>query len=155
MPYATFFHPEISRVGLNEKDAISLGIKYDVTTYNISDLDRAIVDGETLGLIKVLTKPRTDKILGVTIAADHASNLISEYTLAMKHGIGLKKILGTIHVYPTMAEANKFVASEWAKNHKPRWALWLLKGFHSWMRGDSFSFSSENKKEVVENSDFN
>ena len=155
MPYATFSHPEISRVGLNEKDAISLGIKYDVTTYDISDLDRAIVDGEALGLIKVLTRAGTDKILGVTIAADHASNLISEYTLAMKHGIGLKKILGTIHVYPTMAEANKFVASEWAKSHKPKWALWLLEGFHSWMRGDSFFLSSRNKKEVIENSDFN
>ena len=155
MPYATFSHPEIARVGLNEKDAISMGIKYDVTTYDISDLDRAIVDGEALGLIKVLTRPRTDKILGVTIAADHASNLISEYTLAMKCGVGLKKILGTIHVYPTMAEANKFVASEWAKSHKPNWALWLLKGFHSWMRGESFPLQSKNKKEVLENSDFN
>ena len=113
------------------------------------------MDGEALGLIKVLTRPRTDKILGVTIAADHASNLISEYTLAMKCGVGLKKILGTIHVYPTMAEANKFGASEWAKSHKPNWALWLLKGFHSWMRGESFPLHSKNKKEVLENSDFN
>ena len=155
MPYATFSHPEISRVGLNEKDAISLGKKYEVTTYDVSELDRAIVDGETLGLIKVLTRPGTDKILGVTIAADHASNLISEYTLAMKHRIGLRKILGTIHVYPTMAEANKFVASEWAKNHKPRWALRFLEGFHSWMRGDGFFFLIKNKKGIVENSDFN
>ena len=155
MPHATFTHPEISRVGMNEKDAVSRGINYDVTTYDISELDRAIVDGEALGLIKVLTRPGTDKILGVTIAADHASNLISEYTLAMKHGIGLRKILGTIHVYPTMAEANKFVASEWAKNHKPKWALRFLEGFHSWMRGDGFFFKIKNRKEIVENSDFN
>ena len=140
---------------MNEKDAVSIGIKYDVTTYDISELDRAIVDGEALGLIKVLTRPGTDKILGVTIAADHASNLISEYTLAMKHGIGLRKILGTIHVYPTMAEANKFVASEWAKNHKPKWALWFLDGLHSWLRGDGFIFLIKNKKDTVKNSDSN
>ncbi|MBA58002.1 MAG: pyridine nucleotide-disulfide oxidoreductase, partial [Gammaproteobacteria bacterium] len=157
LPYATFCYPEIARVGLNEKEAKAEGVDYEVTTFDVSDLDRAIIDEEASGLIKVLTKPGKDKILGVTIAADHAADLISEYTLAMKYGIGLQKILGTIHAYPTMMEANKFVASEWRKKNKPEWALWVVERFHSWRRGERLSFLKKrvDSPEGPENRDLN
>ncbi|MGV0034303.1 MAG: FAD-dependent oxidoreductase [Candidatus Azotimanducaceae bacterium WSBS_2022_MAG_OTU7] len=135
IPWATFCSPEVARVGLNEQDAIAQSIPYEVTTYDVADLDRAIVDEEAHGLVKVLTVPGKDKILGVTIAADHAGELIGEFTLAMKHGIGLNKILGTIHIYPTLMEMNKFAASEWRKRHKPDWALTLAEKFHAFRRG--------------------
>ena len=135
IPWATFCSPEVARVGLNERDAQQQGIDYEVTTYDVSGLDRAIADEEAYGLVKVLTRPGKDKILGVTIAADHAGDLIGEFVLAMKHGIGLNKILGTIHIYPTLLEMNKFAASEWRKNHKPEWALDIAEKFHRWRRG--------------------
>lgn len=135
IPWATFCSPEIARVGLNEKEAIELGIEYEVATYDVSDLDRAIADEDAYGMVKVLTVKGKDRILGVTIGAQHAGDLISEFVLAMKHGIGLNKILGTIHIYPTFAEMNKFAASEWRKSNTPEWALDIAERFHRFRRG--------------------
>ena len=123
IPWVTFSDPEVARVGLNEQDANAQNIAYEVTTYGIDDLDRAIADGNDHGFVKVLTRPGKDTILGVTIVGAHAGDLLAEFVLAMKHGLGLNKILGTIHSYPTMSEANKFAAGEWKKAHKPEWAL--------------------------------
>ena len=134
IPWATFTDPEVARVGLNEKDAKEQGIPYEVATYGIDDLDRAIADSEDKGYVKVLTQPGRDKILGVTIAGYHAGDLITEYVLAMKHGLGLNKILGTIHIYPTMAEANKYAAGIWKKNHAPTGLLNFIQKFHAWRR---------------------
>ena len=134
IPWATFTDPEIARVGLNEQDAKIQNIDYQVTKYDISDLDRAITDSKNKGFIKVLTVPGKDKILGVTIVGEHAGDTIAEYVLAMKNNIGLNKILGTIHIYPTLAEANKFVAGEWKKKNAPQLILKLLKFFHNFMR---------------------
>lgn len=135
MPWATFVEPEVARVGLNELEAREKGIPCEVTTYGIDDLDRAIADGEAHGLIKVLTVPGKDRILGVTIVGDHAGDLIAEYVLAMKQGIGLNRILGTIHIYPTLAEANKYVAGNWKKAHAPQRLLAWVERFHAWRRG--------------------
>ncbi len=135
MPWATFVEPEVARVGLNELEAREKGIPCEVTTYGIDDLDRAIADGEAHGLIKVLTAPGKDRILGVTIVGDHAGDLIAEYVLAMKQGIGLNRILGTIHIYPTLAEANKYVAGNWKKAHAPQRLLAWVERFHAWRRG--------------------
>lgn len=135
IPWATFSEPEVARVGLNETDAKEQGVAYEVTRYDIDDLDRAIADSEAHGFIKVLTVPGKDKILGVTIVGEHAGDLIAEYVLAMKHGLGLNKILGTIHIYPTLAEANKFVAGEWKRAHAPQKLLEWVGKFHAWRRG--------------------
>ena len=137
IPWATFTDPEVARVGLNEQDAKQRGVDYEVTTYGIDDLDRAIADEEAHGVVKVLTAPGRDRILGVTIVGDHAGDLLAEYVLAMKHGLGLNKILGTIHTYPTLAEANKYVAGEWKRAHAPQRLLAWLGRFHSWRRGES------------------
>ncbi len=134
IPWATFTDPEVARVGLNETEAREQKIDYEVTTYGIDDLDRAITDEAAIGFIKVITPKGKDRILGVTIVGEHASDIIAEYVLAMKHGIGLNKLLGTIHIYPTMAEANKYVAGNWKKAHAPERILqWLLR-FHAWRR---------------------
>jgi len=133
--WATFTDPEVARVGLNEADAKQQGVDYEVTQYAIDDLDRAIAEGEAQGWVKVLTVPGKDKILGVTIVGAHAGELIGEYILAMKHGLGLNKILGTIHIYPTYSEANKFAAGNWKKAHKPEKLLAYVERFHAWMRG--------------------
>ena len=106
-----------------------------MSRYGIDDLDRAICDSQAEGFIKVLTVPNKDRILGVTIVGAQAGELLAEYVLAMKHSIGLKKILATIHSYPSMSEANKYVAGEWQKAHAPQWALGLLARFHTWRRG--------------------
>jgi pyruvate/2-oxoglutarate dehydrogenase complex dihydrolipoamide dehydrogenase (E3) component len=135
IPWATFTDPEVARVGLNEADALRQKTPYEVTQYDIDDLDRAIVEGEAEGFIKVLTVPGKDKILGVTIVGAHAAELIGEYILAMKHGIGLNKILGTIHIYPTFSEANKYVAGNWKRAHKPEKLLAYAERLHGWMRG--------------------
>lgn len=135
IPWATFTEPEVARVGLNELEAKEKGIACEVTTYGIDDLDRAIADGEAHGFVKVLTVPGKDRILGVTIVGEHAGDLIAEYVLAMKHGIGLNKILGTIHIYPTMAEANKYVAGNWKRAHAPQRLLRWVERFHAWRRG--------------------
>ena len=135
IPWATFVEPEVARVGLNEQDAKEKGIAYEVSRYDIDDLDRAIADGEAHGFIKVLTVPGKDRIIGVTIVGEHAGDLIAEYVLAMKQGIGLNKILGTIHIYPTLAEANKYVAGVWKKAHAPQQLLAWVERFHAWRRG--------------------
>lgn len=135
IPWATFIDPEVARVGLNEQEAKEKKIPYEVTTYSIDDLDRAIADSEAHGFIKVLTVPGKDRILGVTIAGTHAGDLLAEYVLAMKHGLGLNKILGTIHTYPTLAEANKYAAGEWKRAHVPQRLLAWVQKFHDWRRG--------------------
>ena len=136
IPWATFTEPEVARVGLNELEANERGIDYEVTTYGIDDLDRAIADEEAHGVVKVLTVPGRDRILGVTIVGEHAGDLLAEYVLAMKHGIGMNKILGTIHTYPTLAEANKYAAGEWKRAHVPQRLLAWLTRFHTWRRGE-------------------
>ncbi|MCF8177225.1 MAG: FAD-dependent oxidoreductase [Sulfuritalea sp.] len=135
IPWATFVEPEVARVGLNEQEAVEQGVAYEVSRYDIDDLDRAIADSEAHGFVKVLTVPGKDRILGVTIVGEHAGDLIAEYVLAMKQGIGLNKILGTIHIYPTMAEANKYVAGVWKKAHAPAGLLAWVERYHAWRRG--------------------
>jgi pyruvate/2-oxoglutarate dehydrogenase complex dihydrolipoamide dehydrogenase (E3) component len=135
IPAATFTEPEVARVGLNEAEALARQIPFEVTRYGIDDLDRAIADGEAHGFVKVLTVPGRDKILGVTIVGAHAADLLAEYVLAMKHGLGLNKMLGTIHTYPTMGEANKYVAGEWKRAHAPQRLLAWVQRFHAWRRG--------------------
>jgi pyruvate/2-oxoglutarate dehydrogenase complex dihydrolipoamide dehydrogenase (E3) component/uncharacterized membrane protein YdjX (TVP38/TMEM64 family) len=135
IPWATFIDPEVARVGLNELEAREKGIPYEVTRYGLDDLDRAIADSAAHGFIKVLTVPGKDRILGVTIVGAHAADLLAEYVLAMKHGLGLNKMLGTIHTYPTMAEANKYVAGEWKRNHQPLRLLQWVARYHAWRRG--------------------
>jgi pyruvate/2-oxoglutarate dehydrogenase complex dihydrolipoamide dehydrogenase (E3) component len=135
IPWATFTDPEVARVGLNETEAKDKGIAFEVTIYGIDDLDRAIADGEAHGLVKVLTVPGKDRILGVTIVGEHAGDLIVEYISAMRHGIGLNKILGTIHIYPTLAEANKYAAGNWKRAHAPQGLLRWVERYHAWMRG--------------------
>lgn len=135
IPFATFTHPEIARVGLNESEAMQQGIEFDVTRYGIDDLDRAIADGNDEGFVKVLTVPGKDKILGATIVGAHAGDLLSEFVLAMKHNLGLNKILGTIHIYPTMSEANKYLAGQWKQNNKPESLLRWVEKLHKWRRG--------------------
>ncbi|MFT5729912.1 MAG: pyruvate/2-oxoglutarate dehydrogenase complex dihydrolipoamide dehydrogenase (E3) component [Desulforhopalus sp.] len=135
VPWTTFIDPEVARVGLNEQEAKQKGIAYEVTRYGIDDLDRAIADGTAQGFVKVLTVPGKDKILGVTIVGAHGGDLLSEFVLAMKHGLGLNKILGTIHTYPTLAEANKYVAGEWKRAHAPEKLLGWVEKYHTWKRG--------------------
>jgi pyruvate/2-oxoglutarate dehydrogenase complex dihydrolipoamide dehydrogenase (E3) component len=134
IPWATFTDPEVARVGLSEDEARAQNIPHEVTRYGIDDLDRAIADGTAHGFVKVLTVPGKDKILGVTIVGTHAGDLLAEFVLAMKHGLGLNKILGTIHTYPTLAEANKYVAGEWKRAHAPQGLLAWVQRFHDWER---------------------
>jgi pyruvate/2-oxoglutarate dehydrogenase complex dihydrolipoamide dehydrogenase (E3) component/uncharacterized membrane protein YdjX (TVP38/TMEM64 family) len=135
IPWATFIDPEVARVGLNEQEAREKGVAHEVTRYGIDDLDRAIADSAAHGWVKVLTVPGKDTILGVTIVGVHAGDLLAEYVLAMKHGLGLNKILGTIHTYPTLAESNKYAAGEWKRAHQPHGLLRWVEKFHTWRRG--------------------
>ena len=135
VPWATFIDPEVARVGLNELEAEEKGIKVEVTRYGIDDLDRAIADSEAMGYVKVLTVPGKDKILGATIVGYHASELINEFILAMTHGLGLKKIMASIHIYPTLSESGKFAAGQWRKKNAPQWIMPYLEKFHRWRRG--------------------
>jgi pyruvate/2-oxoglutarate dehydrogenase complex dihydrolipoamide dehydrogenase (E3) component/uncharacterized membrane protein YdjX (TVP38/TMEM64 family) len=135
IPWATFTDPEVARVGLNETEAKEQKIACEVSVYGIDDLDRAIADGTARGMVKVLTVPGKDRILGATIVGEHAGDLIAEFVAAMRHGLGMNKILGTIHIYPTLAEANKYAAGVWKKAHVAGWQLNLLEKYHSWMRG--------------------
>ena len=135
IPWATFTDPEVARVGLNEKQAQAEGIAYEVTRYGIDDLDRAIADEAAHGMVKVLTEPGRDKILGVTIAGEHAGDLITEYITAMRYNLGMNKILGTIHIYPTLAEANKYAAGNWKRAHAPERLLKWIARYHRWIRG--------------------
>lgn len=135
IPWATFTDPEVARVGLSEDEAKQRGIVVEVTRYGIDDLDRAIADGSDHGFVKVLTIPGKDRILGATIVGAHAGDLLAEFVMAMKHGIGLNKLLGTIHIYPTLAEANKYAAGVWKRAHAPQGALRLAERFFRWRRG--------------------
>lgn len=132
IPWATFTDPEIARVGLNEQDAKAQGIDYEVTHFAIDDLDRAIADEAAHGYIKVLTVPGKDRILGATIVGEHAAELLTEYVLAMKHGLSMNKILGTIHTYPTLSETNKYAAGAWKRAHAPQGLLRLVQRLHAW-----------------------
>jgi pyruvate/2-oxoglutarate dehydrogenase complex dihydrolipoamide dehydrogenase (E3) component len=134
IPWATFTDPEVARVGLNETEAKEKGVAYEVSVYGIDDLDRAIADEAAHGVVKVLTVPGKDRILGVTIAGEHAGDLIAEFVAAMRHGFGMNRILGTIHIYPTFSEANKYAAGVWKKAHAPRGLLRLVERFHAWRR---------------------
>ncbi|ARO86839.1 pyridine nucleotide-disulfide oxidoreductase [Nitrosospira lacus] len=135
IPWTTFTSPEVARVGLSEDEAKKQGISYEVTRYGLEDLDRAIADEAAHGFVKVLSVPGKDRILGVTIVGDHASDLLAEFVLAMKHGLGLNKILGTIHTYPTWSEANKYAAGEWRRAHVPHRLLDWVEKYHAWRRG--------------------
>ena len=135
IPWSTFIDPEVARVGLNEQEAREKNIPYEVVKFNNEELDRAIADGTAHGFVKVLTVPGKDKILGVTIVGEHGGDLLAEFVLAMKHGLGLNKILGTIHIYPTLAEANKYAAGEWKRAHAPQGVLRWLAKYHAWKRG--------------------
>ncbi len=135
IPWVTFIDPEVARVGINEQEAIEQEIEYEVTRYDFEELDRAITESANKGYIKVITPKGKDKILGVTIVAEHAGDLIAEFVLAMKHGLGLEKILGTIHSYPTWAEGNKYAAGEWKRAHAPQTVLTLLEKYHTFRRG--------------------
>ncbi|WP_218776546.1 FAD-dependent oxidoreductase [Hydrogenophaga sp. IBVHS2] len=135
MPAAVFIDPEIARVGLNEQEATAQGVPFEVTRYGIDDLDRALADSEAHGFVKVLTVPGRDTLLGVTIVGSHAAELLAEYVLAMKHGLGLNRILGTVHAYPTWSEANKYAAGEWRRAHAPQGVLRWLERYHAWRRG--------------------
>jgi pyruvate/2-oxoglutarate dehydrogenase complex dihydrolipoamide dehydrogenase (E3) component len=140
IPWAIFTDPEVARVGLNEREAKAQGVPSEVTIFSLSELDRAIADEATEGMIKVLTVPGKDKILGATIIGKHAGDLIIEFIVAMHHGFGLSKILNTIHIYPTLAEANKYVAGAWRRAHLPEKVLRGLACYHAWRRGAWLSF---------------
>lgn len=135
IPWTTFIDPEVARVGLNEQEAREKGIAVEVTHYGLDDLDRAIADSAAHGFVKVLTRPGSDRILGVTIVGEHAGDLLAEFVLAMRHGLGLNKILGTIHTYPTLAEANKYAAGAWKRAHAPEALLVWVGKYHAWRRG--------------------
>jgi pyruvate/2-oxoglutarate dehydrogenase complex dihydrolipoamide dehydrogenase (E3) component len=135
IPWVTFTDPEIARVGLNEQDARERGIAVEVTRYALDDLDRAICEGAAEGFVKVLTPPGRDRILGVSIVGAHAGELLAEFVLAMRHGLGLNKLLGTIHTYPTLSEAAKYAAGEWKRAHAPAGLLRLVERYHAWRRG--------------------
>ena len=136
IPWATFTDPEVARVGLSETEAKERNVPCEVSIYGIEELDRAIADGAAHGMVKVLTVPGKDRILGATIVGEHAGDLIAEYVAAMRHGFGMNKILGTIHIYPTLAEANKYAAGVWKKAHAPQGVLRMAETFHAWMRRD-------------------
>ncbi len=136
LPATTFLDPEIARVGLNAREAREKGIAFEETRFELAELDRAIADGTRKGFVKVLTVPGKDRILGVTIVGAQAGEILAEFTLAMRHGLGLGKILSTIHAYPTLAEANKYAAGLWRKAHAPEAGLRLLARYHRWRRGE-------------------
>ena len=135
VPWATFTDPEVARVGLNEEEAREQDIDHEVTVFGIDELDRAITDEEARGFVKVLTVPGKDRILGVTIVAEHAGDIIAEFVSAMQNKVGLNKILGTVHIYPTLAEANKYAAGEWKRAHVPQTLLGWVQRYHRWRRG--------------------
>ena len=132
IPAVTFVDPEVARVGINERTARQKNIPYEVTRYDLADLDRAITEDQAHGFVKILTPPGKDRILGATIVGQHAGELLAEFALAMRCGLGLKKILGTIHAYPTWAEANKYAAGDWQKTHAPERVLGWLARYHAW-----------------------
>ena len=147
IPWCTFTDPEVAHVGLNELEAHERGTHYELTTYSLGELDRAITDGSDRGVVRVLTAPGNDRILGVTIVGEHAGDLIAEFILAMKHNLGLNKILRTIHIYPTLAEANKAAAGAWRRAHTVPWVMTLLERFHRWRREGSLPSSTDHRRE--------
>lgn len=134
MPAVTFVDPEIARVGLNEREAQAAETAFEVTRYEMKELDRALAEDRTDGWIKVLTVPGKDRILGVAIVGAHAGELLAEFALAMRQGLGLNKILGTVHAYPTWVEANKYAAGEWKRAHAPERLLAWVARYHAWRR---------------------
>ena len=134
IPWTTFTDPEVARVGLSETEAKAQGIAHEVTCYDLADLDRAIADGVAHGFVKVLTVPGKDRILGVCIVGEHAGELLASWVLAMRHGLGLNRILGTIHTYPTLSEANKYAAGQWKRAHAPQRLLRWVARYHDWER---------------------
>ena len=132
IPWVTYTQPEVAQVGLTPDMAVKQGIDHEITRYDFAGFDRALTESATNGFVKVITPKGKDKILGATIVGDHAGEMITEFALSMKHGLGLNKILGTIHPYPTWMEANKFAAGNWKREHAPQWALNLLEKFHRW-----------------------
>lgn len=139
IPWTTFTDPEVAHVGMSETAAAAQGVACEVTRFELAELDRAIADGSTRGFVKVLTVPGKDRILGVTIVGEHAGDLLAEFVLAMRHGLGLNKILGTVHTYPTLAEANKYAAGEWKRAHAPQTVLAWLEKLHRFNRGQQRS----------------
>ena len=137
VPWVTFTDPEVARVGLNETEATEKKIPHEVSIYGIDDLDRAIADGAALGMVKVLTRPGSDRILGATIAGEHAGEILAEVVAAMRHGIGLKGIMGTIHAYPTVAEANKYAAGVWRKARVTQGQMAVAERYNAWTRGEA------------------
>ena len=140
VPCVTFVAPEVARVGLNEQEAIEQGVAFEVTRFDVADLDRALCDAADpktppSGWVKVLTTPGRGEILGVTIVAAHGAEMLAEYVLAMRHGLGLNHVLQTVHTYPTWGEANKYAAGIWRRAHAPQWALKLSRRLHDWRRG--------------------
>ena len=135
IPWVTYTDPEVAHVGLSEATAQEQGRAYEVVRYDLSHLDRAITEGANRGFVKLLVAPGKDRVIGVTIVAHNAGEMLPEFVLAMKHGIGLNKLLGTIHAYPTMAEANKYAAGAWKRAHQPERVLRLAKRYHDWRRG--------------------
>ncbi|BCO19398.1 pyridine nucleotide-disulfide oxidoreductase [Alteromonas sp. KC3] len=135
IPWTTFIDPEVARVGLNERDAKEQGIDVEVTRYEFAELDRAVAESARKGFIKVLTPPGKDKILGVTIVSEHAGDLLAEFVIAMKYDLGLNKILGTIHAYPTWAEGAKYAAGNWKRANAPEKLLNYVEKYHTWRRG--------------------
>ncbi len=135
IPWTTFTDPEVARVGMSEDEARAANRPVEITRYGIDDLDRAITDGEDHGFVKVLTSPGSDRVVGATIVGHHAGDLLTEYVTAMRHGLGMRKLLSTIHSYPTLAEANKFAAGEWQKQRLPERLLGLARRFHAWRLG--------------------
>jgi pyruvate/2-oxoglutarate dehydrogenase complex dihydrolipoamide dehydrogenase (E3) component len=135
LPWVTYTDPEVAHLGHNELSATEAGVAYEVVRYDLSHLDRAVAEGTRAGFVKILVATGKDRILGATVVSASAGELIAELTLAMKHGLGLNKILGTVHAYPTMAEANKYAAGEWKKAHKPERLLAWVERYHRWRRG--------------------
>ncbi|WP_245888690.1 FAD-dependent oxidoreductase [Halomonas denitrificans] len=143
LPAVTFTEPEVARVGLNEREAKRQGVAVEVTRYPLSELDRAIAEGQTQGFIKVLTVPGRDRLLGATIVGPGAGEMLAEFTLAMTQGIGLNKLLGTIHPYPTHSEAVKATAGVWKNAHKPKRLLGWLERYFAWRRGQAEETAAE------------
>jgi pyruvate/2-oxoglutarate dehydrogenase complex dihydrolipoamide dehydrogenase (E3) component len=135
LPWVTFTDPEVAHVGHNELSALEAGVEYEVVRYDLAHLDRALSEGSSRGFVKLLVQPGKDRLLGATIVAANAGELLAELVLAMKHGLGLNKLLGTVHAYPTLAEANKYAAGEWKKAHKPERLLAWVERWHRWRLG--------------------
>jgi pyruvate/2-oxoglutarate dehydrogenase complex dihydrolipoamide dehydrogenase (E3) component len=135
MPSVTFTSPEVARIGRTERELKAQGVPYDVTLHDLAELDRAIIDDARSGFVKLLTQAGRDKLIGATVVAPRAGEMLSEVVLAMTRELGLKSILSAVHAYPTYSEAIRDGAGQWRRRHAPRWARPLLSHFHRWRRG--------------------